>query len=122
MLENHTCSDPNTPGSPDLLASHIWKQGDGNEQVVHVEHERAASNTVDHYFISEEECVAMELAASKCSLYKATVADPSSLVWSDVDFFYTSFHSGIDRWKASLLNRLDDSSNRKSMWFGHQEM
>ena len=59
-----------------VLASQIWEQGDGNERVVHVKHELAASNTVD-YLISEEECAAMELAASKCSLYKATVADPS---------------------------------------------
>ena len=80
-LENYTCADPNAPGSPDVT-SHIWenKNTNGGEQqqqqrLVHVKHDRAASkiHVVDN-FISEDECHAMELAASK-SLHKATVAD-----------------------------------------------
>eukprot|EP00545_Synedropsis_sp_CCMP1620_P000510 CAMPEP_0119004530 /NCGR_PEP_ID=MMETSP1176-20130426/1195_1 /TAXON_ID=265551 /ORGANISM="Synedropsis recta cf, Strain CCMP1620" /LENGTH=563 /DNA_ID=CAMNT_0006956245 /DNA_START=251 /DNA_END=1939 /DNA_ORIENTATION=+ len=73
-LENYTCVDPDAPASPDV-SSHIWTLKDGSTRKVHIKHDRPASqiHVVDN-FINEEECLAMETAASK-SLHRATVAD-----------------------------------------------
>jgi len=73
-LENYTCIDEKLESTEDVSTS-TWIDKRGRRRTVHVKHDRPASQIhVIEYFISEEECKAMEDQANP-KLHKATVAD-----------------------------------------------
>ena len=74
-LENYTCVDLTLNTSKDITTT-TWKDPYTNVvHPVHVKHERSASRIhLIENFINDDECEAMEAAATK-SLHRATVAD-----------------------------------------------